>query len=504
MTPPRRALILAGGGMRVAYQAGVIKALHEKKLTFAHVDGTSGGTINLAMLLSGLDADEMCDRWRTLRVRDFASLLPAREYRKVFNLKAMGDADGIRNKVFPHLGIDVERIRASTGVTGTFNICNFTRKTNEVVSHQQVDLDALVAGISLPIFMPTVRRNGDEYTDSVWIKDANLWEAVKQGAEELWLVWCIGNSPTYRDGTFHQYVHMIELSANGALFEEFDRIRDLNERIERGDSPFGQRSPIRLHVVKPSRSLPLDPDLFFGNITTSTLIALGYADARRYLDQYSDEGLPFQPEVTQMNDSKAGISFRETMSGPFALNDDQVKQSKRAVGRKSDRLSLHASILIPDIAAFVADPMHEGHISGTVDFEPLGMSMDAPTGVFRLFVPTNMPDLKHMVYEVRFEHGGQNYYLAGKKEVRDDSPFDVWSDTTTLLTQLHRGDDDSAPVIGAGVLRLGVGELFKLITTMRAVNASSVRESARAMSTFGGFFASQLWDTYVRKRKASA
>ena len=38
-TGPKRSLILAGGGMRVAYQAGVIRALLEAGLTFAHADG---------------------------------------------------------------------------------------------------------------------------------------------------------------------------------------------------------------------------------------------------------------------------------------------------------------------------------------------------------------------------------------------------------------------------------------------------------------------------------
>src|SRR5213075_2810999 len=51
---PRRSLVLAGGGMRVAYQAGAIHALLEEGLGFAHADGTSGGTMNLAMLMSGL------------------------------------------------------------------------------------------------------------------------------------------------------------------------------------------------------------------------------------------------------------------------------------------------------------------------------------------------------------------------------------------------------------------------------------------------------------------
>lgn len=41
-----RALVLAGGGMRVAYQAGAVKALIDEGLRFSHADGASGGTIN--------------------------------------------------------------------------------------------------------------------------------------------------------------------------------------------------------------------------------------------------------------------------------------------------------------------------------------------------------------------------------------------------------------------------------------------------------------------------
>ena len=42
-----KSLVLAGGGMRVAWQAGVMTALAEEGLEFSHVDGTSGGIINI-------------------------------------------------------------------------------------------------------------------------------------------------------------------------------------------------------------------------------------------------------------------------------------------------------------------------------------------------------------------------------------------------------------------------------------------------------------------------
>ncbi len=50
----QRALILPGGGLRLSYAAGVMDELFKHGLTFSHMDGTSGGSLNLAMLLSGL------------------------------------------------------------------------------------------------------------------------------------------------------------------------------------------------------------------------------------------------------------------------------------------------------------------------------------------------------------------------------------------------------------------------------------------------------------------
>src|SRR2546429_7242901 len=169
-TGPKRALILAGGGMRVAYQSGVLRALEEDGLRFVHADGTSGGTINLAMLLSGLSPAEMVERWRTLRVRDFVSFLPLSRYLRSPKLMALGDADGLVGRVYPHLGIDVSRIRGARGIEGTFNVCNYDEKTNIAVPNVEIDLDLVVADASLPIFMPPVRRDGTLYVDSIWLQ----------------------------------------------------------------------------------------------------------------------------------------------------------------------------------------------------------------------------------------------------------------------------------------------------------------------------------------------
>jgi predicted patatin/cPLA2 family phospholipase len=498
-TGPKRSLILAGGGMRVAYQAGVVRALFEAGLSFGHADGTSGGVINLAMLMSGLSPVEMCDRWRTLKVKDFVSYVPFEQYFRAHDMLAMGDADGIVNKVFPHLGVDIHKINSAQGVVGTFNVCNYTRKTNEVFTNDAVDIDLIVAGMSLPIFMPPVKKGDYLYTDSVWIKDANLIEAVKRGADELWLVWCIGNIKEYKTGFFNQYVHMIELSANGHLIEEFDRIKELNEHIANGEEVYGHTKPIRLHVIKPEYALPLDPEFFFGRISATTLIDMGYSDTRKYLQRMTSEGVPFEPEATMMTDTALGLNFCETMSGPFSLGTSDPHDGAQKGEAAGTSLAIHCNIAINDLHRFLSDPNHLAGMTGHIDFTPFGENIPVDWGTFNLFSPAEDPKLKLMVYQLAFVHHGKSYFLEGKKEVRDDPGLDLWTDTTTLYTQLHEGDDQTGPVVGAGILHIGASGLIKLISTMHPTNASSIKEKSEALLKFGRFFLGELWETYFKK-----
>lgn len=496
-TNPKRSLILAGGGMRVAYQAGVVRALFESGLGFTHADGTSGGIMNLAMLLSGLSPIEMCDRWRTLDVKHFVSLMPLKQYLKAPNLIAMGDADGIINHIFPHFGIDVAKINAVSSFEGTFNVCNFTHKTNEVFSHRNVDIDLLVAGISLPLFMPPIQKGEFLYTDSVWIKDANLMEAVRRGADEIWVVWCIGNSSEYKLGAFNQYVHMIELSANGALFEECDRIQEINQRIQTGEVVYGHTKPIKLHLIKPTYPLPLDPDFFCDNIDAATLIDMGYADAKQYLQTAPPEGLPFHPHITRMKDSALGITFREVMAGEFAMGETEALAGAAKGKAHGSTLTLRTAINIRDLNRFLTDPDHTGDITGHISLVELGENIPAKQGHFNLFSPSDNPKLKYITYELAFEVNGKEYYLVGKKEIHDDPGFDLWKDSTTLFIQLHQGNDAIAPTVGAGILHLDVNGLKTLISSMHIANFKSIPEKAQALSKFGKLFLGELWETYA-------
>lgn len=456
---PRRSLILSGGGMRVGYQAGVVRALLESGLRFTHGDGTSGGSMNLAMLMSGQSAAEMCERWSTLKARRFISLLPVPRYLRPLRLPALGSATGIRRSVFPHLGIDLPAIRAATGAVGTFNVCNFNRKTNEVVTNDELDVELLVAGMSLPLAMPPVRRGDTLYVDSAWIKDANLMEAVRRGADELWVVWVIGNPDEYRGGFFNQYVHMLELSANGGLFVELEQITELNSRITAGETVLGRTTPVRLHLIKPEVALPLDPDLLLGRISPAALVAIGYADGVRYLRGLRADGLAFEPEVTKASPQRY-VRFEETMSGHFALDEVDPLLGARSGKDRRTRLTLRCSVAI-------ADGGDRADVAGSIDFPPLGKRLLAQTG--EAVIRSDAGGRRRLHYALTFTDDEGDLHLVVDKKLTGG--LRLWSGARTAHVRLHRGADEIGPVIGAGVLRLRVRAILRLLWTARATGA---------------------------------
>jgi hypothetical protein len=293
---------------------------------------------------------------------------------------------------------------------------------------------------------------------------------------------------------------MIEIAANGALFKDFEQINEINARIRAGERIGGRTAPIRLHLIRPQYPLPLDPDFYLGKIDATTLVGMGYADATNYLVTRSEQGLPFSPEVTKMTDETLGFTFREKMSGGFALGETDPETGEKVGREAGNTFTMHGTILIQDLDRFLSDPGHAGSISGRIDFPPLGLNLPSTTGVFNLFSPTDDPTTKYMVYELGFNSSdGRSYYMAGKKIVKQAAITDTWKATTTLYTVLYAGKDKSGPIAGAGVISLGMADLLEMIPTMHATNANSPGQAAEAEARFGKFFLGELWETYVKK-----
>lgn len=253
---PKRSLMLAGGGLKIAFQAGVLQVwLDEAGIEFDHGDGVSAAAFNLAMWVQGMSGTQIADHWRNFRPLAAVGLnwpqLPRLIYAEsLFTLNAF------RRKFFPEWRLDWEKIRAS-GREATFNVYNFSKHSLRPVTPPEMTEDFLIATASLPIWFPPVRIDGDTYIDAVFNTATNIEEAIRRGADELWVIWTTSSRGQWLNGFVGSFFGIFEATTNGSYKGILSRIETNNAAIVRGEQgEFGRqiivrelRSEVALHYL---------------------------------------------------------------------------------------------------------------------------------------------------------------------------------------------------------------------------------------------------------------
>ncbi|HET9961726.1 MAG TPA: hypothetical protein VFQ34_05290 [Nitrospiraceae bacterium] len=200
--------------------------------------------------------------------------------------------------------------------------------------------------------------------------------------------------------------------------------------------------------------------------------------------------------------SAPGITFRETMAGPFSLGETNPQSGARKGKADGTTLTIRPLVNIDNLDVFHFDREHTAQLESSVHFPQLfGETEPTGTGIFNLFAPQGNTRLKLMKYAFEFSHDNQPYFFYGEKKVEDDPGPDVWQDTTTLFSTLHQGHDRSAPIIGAGTLRISLTGFLRQLMTMEVTHSESRIDKLSAYLFFANFFLKELRDTYFRKRK---
>ena len=495
---PRRSLILAGGGLKVAFQAGVLQVwLDEAGLTFDHVDGASGGVFNLAMLCQGHSGRRIADNWRKTQLMDGISLnLP--RFDGLAGARSFFDLDGYREHVFPAWGLDWNVIRQS-GLDATFNLYNFSKHELEVRAPAAMSEDALCACVSLPMWFPPVDLNGQTYIDSVFITDANLDEAIARDADEIWVIWTVSEKGEWHDGFVANYFQIIETAANGHFRRITGRIERNNEAIAAGRTgEFGRT--ITLKVL--SAEVPLHYLINVSDDRLREAVNLGVDRARQWC-QF--EGIAFTPgpppAPPPASAGPTSLQFTEQMTGYVALGEPDY-----VLGHDKGKLAgltatVRLTIAIDDVDRFVTDPQHEARATGAVTCSAFGGRRPVSNGVFNLLVDSVDLTSKAMYYRLFFtDAAGAPLTLVGHKVIRDDPGPDEWEDTTTLFTRVLKGHvalaaEAGAPLAAAGIIRIQLLDFLQQMTTFR-VEGPTAAARVSALSRFGTLFMGRLWDVY--------
>ncbi|HEY8411766.1 MAG TPA: patatin-like phospholipase family protein [Pyrinomonadaceae bacterium] len=506
----KRSLILAGGGIKVSFQAGVLQVwLDEAGLTFDHVDAASGGVFNLAMMCQGMTGKQMADNWRNLSPKAGISFNPA-TFLNLLYAESLFTLNAYRKHVFPGWGLDWDKIHNSD-LNATFNVINFSDKTLEVIEPRNMSEDLLCACVSLPMWFPPVHIDGKTYIDSVYLTDANIEEAIRRGADELWIIWTVSDKDEWHPGFVATYFQIIETTADGHYKAILKRIADNNEAIAAGKvGEFGRH----IEVKELKADIALHYLIDFSQDRMAEAVNLGVQRAREWCKENGIELKPHPGEFpTEVHTAQTKVSFTEEMKGFFTPGELDYERGER-LGKQNDTdIMFHLTITVDGVNRFVTDPEHDtDDVKGWVRSEMLGGKLPVESARFNLFVDDADPAIKRMFYRLFFKDDkGNPLTLSGFKFVKDDPGFDVWSDTTTLFTRVLNGHVSEAEekaaakdseklkqmVKGSGIIHIHFFDFLKQLTTFRAAGPTFSDRSA-AMSRFGKLFMGKLWDVYAR------
>ena len=492
-----RSLVLAGGGLKVGFQAGVLQVwLDEAGIGFDHADGASGGCFNLAMYCEGRSGTQIADAWRNVEPFDWVGF----DISDLLGARALMGMDRFRENVLRDgWALDWDAIRQSPRL-GTFNLCNFTRQRLEVVEHRGMDEDRLVSAVSLPMWFPPVTIDGEDYIDAVYLTDGNLEEAIRRGADEIWAIWTVSRAGTWRQGFVNQYFQIIEIAANGRFFDTWNRIAENNRAIAEGRAgEFGRHIEQKLLQAE----VPVHYLLNVSADRMTESVNAGVIAARAWCREH---GVPLHstPPVVAPTPAhqRSGVSFTETMKGYVTRGETDPGQGKDAEEREA--ASFQLTISVEDIDVFVEDPRHQADATGWVETKSLGAKRPVQEGTFQLFVDDADVETKRMLYRLWFvDSRGGKFTLSGQKIIHDDPGFDLWDDTTTLFVRILKGHvaagaEGDAAVWGAGVLHIHTIDFLRQLSTMRATGPDMAAQ-ASAMVRFGRLFLGKLWDSYANR-----
>ena len=271
----KKALYLAGGGARGAYQAGVLKAishiLQVKTLPFAMVSGVSIGTINAAIIAQHADdfplgVEKLEMLWREINSQQIFNSsnyeLSKSVIRNLSHLFIKQNQSGHLLDTTPlHKfisdNIDFERIKKmiATHQFETMEVISNCYETQQTISFYQhfspdfedwhyprhvseradLRMEHILASSALPLFFPTVNIDGLHYGDGSMGLVSPLRGAVRFNVKKIMILGTrqlpvFAEPEKLRNGDIG-FAHILGNMLNGLFLDNLDRDIEMVNRM---------------------------------------------------------------------------------------------------------------------------------------------------------------------------------------------------------------------------------------------------------------------------------
>lgn len=219
-----------------------------------------------------------------------------------------------------------------------------------------------------------------------------------------------------------------------------------------------------------------------------------------------------------------GLAFTETMAGHISATGSHHRACREAERIRDDyangaawgeaegsACSFKLTVTTENLHRMIDEPEHRSAITGEVLVSAISPDpMKVREGVFRLLVanPEKAESWK-MLYDMVLEGPDGPLHFHGFKVLEQRGNSDPWTDLTTLFVTVRKGEDESSELIGRGVLKLGIDEFMRQLTTITVHDSdtlmghviNTIPKAKKAIETYfiakyAGFFAMTVFRAY--------
>ena len=285
VTGTRRALVLAGGGSKGAFEVGVLQRLMgDQQNDYELLCGTSVGAINASYLaqapfgqprqaIASLRAE-----WDTVTTDKVRKRWFPFGRAEAFFKTSVYDSQPVHDWI--RRGLDASKVRSS-GRKLRIVAVSFGTGESFVANEQTPDLtEWVIASSAFPVMLTPASIGGDLWTDGGLRSVTPLGEAIRAGADDIDVVLCsdpFAKSPF--DVKDARAIPQLLLRSIDIMNDEVSRA-DL--RIAGLKNDLSQLRPeyrkVRIRVFQPREPLPFD-SLDFDPAHIRTMIDAGYAQS---------------------------------------------------------------------------------------------------------------------------------------------------------------------------------------------------------------------------------
>jgi len=287
----KRALVLAGGGSKGAYEAGAIKYLvGEKKIHYTLNVGISAGAINVAHLgqfEKGKEekaASTLVDEWLNVSTEDvYKRFFPFGILHAAWQ-PSMYNSEPLRKWITERIDVD-KLIRSGKDVlVGAVSLD--TGKTRYFTQAYEKFIDAVLASSSFPVALLPIQIDNEFYTDGGVRDIAPIGAAIKAGAVDIDIVLTSPEESSLErlddPNVIDVLVRVIDIMSDEIIAGDIREAQLINALVLAGDG-VGKKM-VNMRIIRPSKVLIKD-SLDFKHAMLEKMIDTGYEDAKRICEE---------------------------------------------------------------------------------------------------------------------------------------------------------------------------------------------------------------------------